>query len=130
MLRDGASQSRYERRAGTIWELQMTFVKSLAVMTFAAATAFTVATTSVRADDCDDIVDALKKLNERIMNDKNDAKTVPAICAAIGQVLGVVKAAREAAAECYEEGKKRDEILLTLDKATKEMDGQVDQTCK
>jgi hypothetical protein len=102
--------------------------KSFAMAAFVAAIA--VAAIPARADDCDDIMDALKKLNERIMNSKDDAKTVPAICAAIGQVLGVVKAAREAAAECYDDGRKRDDILATFDKTTKEMDGQLDQTCK
>ena len=104
--------------------------KKFLIAAFALSAAVAVAASSARADDCDDIMDALKKLNERIMNSKDDAKTVPAVCAAIGQVLGVMKAAREAAAECYEEGKKRDDILSTFDKTTKEMDAQVDQTCK
>ena len=75
-------------------------------------------------------MDAVKKLNERVMNSKDDAKTTPAVCAAIGQVVGIMKAGREVAAECYDEGSKRDTILLALDKATKEMDGQLDSLCK
>ena len=104
--------------------------KFLATAVFASAAAIAIAATTARADDCDDIMAELKKLNERVINDKNDAKSPLAICAAIGQVLGIVKASREAAAECYEDGAKRDGILLTFDNATKEMEGQVNGVCK
>ena len=95
-----------------------------------AAVALTFAANASQADDCDDIMDALKKLNERVINSKDDAKTPLAICAAIGQVLGIIKSSREAAAECYDEGRKRDNILVTFDKASKEMEGQIDGVCK
>jgi hypothetical protein len=96
----------------------------------AVAMAFTVAATTAQADDCDDIMDALKKLGERVMNYKDDAKTPLAVCGAVGQVLGILKASREAAAECYDEGDKRSKILLDLDKVNKEMESQVDSLCK
>jgi len=100
------------------------------ILAVAAVVGFTVAAATAQADECDDIMDAVKKLNERVMNSKDDAKTTPAVCAAIGQVVGIMKAGREVAAECYDEGSKRDTILLALDKATKEMDGQLDSLCK
>jgi hypothetical protein len=108
----------------------MTFRRALATMAIAAAVAFTVAGTAAQADDCDDIMDAMKKLSERVMNAKDDAKTPLAVCGAIGQVLGILKASREAAAECYDDGAKRSKILLDLDKVNKEMEGQVDSLCK
>jgi hypothetical protein len=101
-----------------------------AAVVMAALAGFIVTSTPVRADDCDDIVGELKKLSERVMNDKNDTKTGPAICAAIGQVLGIIKATREVAAECYDDGKKRSDILLNFDKTAKEMEGQIDSVCK
>jgi hypothetical protein len=45
-------------------------------------------------------------------------------------VLGIIKATREVAAECYDDGKKRTDILLNFDKAAKEMEGQIDSVCK
>ena len=108
-------------------------MKTRGILTTAAiatAVVFTLATTTAQADDCDDIMDALKKLGESVMNDKDDAKTPLAVCGAVGQVLGILKASREAAAECYEDGAKRSKILLDLDKVNKEMEGQVDSLCK
>ena len=87
---------------------------------------------SARADDeqdCDDLQAELKKLAERVMN-TNDPKAIGPVCAATGQLLGIMKASREVAAECYDDGRKRDQILLTFDKATKEMEAKIDSVCK
>jgi len=79
--------------------------------------------------DCDKIMDELKKLAERVMN-TNDPKAIGPVCAATGQLLGIIKASREVAAECYDEGKKRDQLLLTFDRATKDMESKIDSVCK
>ena len=79
--------------------------------------------------DCDNIMDELKKLAERLMN-TNDPKGVGPVCAATGQLLGILKASREVAAECYEEGRKRDQLLVTFDRATKEMESKIDSVCQ
>src|SRR3954447_10232287 len=84
-----------------------------------AATIACVAAGAARADDdedCNNIMDELKKLSERLMN-TTDPKGIGPVCAATGQLLGIIKASREVAAECYDEGRKRDQILLTFDKA-------------
>src|SRR5262245_21118172 len=108
----------------------MTISRFLMAAVLAGATAFAVASARADDDECDDLIDAVKKLNERIMHAKDDAKTPLAVCWAVGQVVGAMKAAREVAAECYDEGKKRDGILATFDKTTKEMEGQFDSMCK
>jgi hypothetical protein len=106
---------------------------SAILRTALAATALMVAAMGpVLADDdedCDNIMDELKKLAERIMN-TNDPKAVGPVCAATGQLLGIIKASREVAAECYDEGKKRDRILVTFDRAAKEMEEKIDSVCK
>ena len=79
--------------------------------------------------DCDNIMDELKKLAERLMN-TSDPKGVGPVCAATGQLLGIIKASREVAAECYDEGRKRDQILLTFDKASKDMESKIAEVCK
>ena len=80
-------------------------------------------------EDCNNIMDELKKLSERLMN-TSDPKGVGPVCAATGQLLGIIKASREVAAECYDEGRKRDQILLTFDKAAKDMETKIDSVCK
>src|SRR6476660_8064611 len=87
---------------------------------------------AARADDdedCNNIMDELKKLAERLMN-TSEPKGVGPVCAATGQLLGIIKASREVAAECYEEGRKRDQLLLTFDRASKEMETKIDSVCK
>ena len=109
----------------------MRFIALLRVAAFGAVIAC-LAADAARADDdedCNNIMDELKKLSERLMN-TNDPKGVGPVCAATGQLLGIIKATREVAAECYEEGKKRDQILLTFDRAAKDMESKIDSVCK
>jgi hypothetical protein len=104
-----------------------TFCRSAAI-----AVAICLAAGAARADDdqdCDNIMDELKKLSERLMN-TTDPKGIGPACAATGQLLGIIKASREVAAECYDEGRKRDRILLTFDKASKDMESKIDSVCK
>jgi hypothetical protein len=99
------------------------------IVAFAVVVAFAISAQSVRADDCDDILGELKKLSEQLMNTA-DPKGVGPVCAATGELLGIMKASREVAAECYEEGKKRDDILVSFDKGIKDIQGNVDSACK
>jgi hypothetical protein len=104
----------------------------LRIAAAAAAIVFAVAGNALAQDDdqdCDNIMGELKKLAERLMN-TTDPKGVGPVCAATGQLLGIMKASREVAAECYDEGRKRDNLLVTFDKATKEMEGKIDSVCK
>ncbi len=93
------------------------------------AIGFTLSGQAVRAVDCDDIVDELKKLTERVIN-TSEPRGVGPVCAATGQLPGITKATREVAAECYEDGRKRDGILLAFDRGIKEMEGKIDSVCK
>ena len=110
-------------------------MRMASVFKAAAATAAVlfIAVGAARAQDddkeCDDIMDELKKLTERLMN-TTEPKGIGPVCAATGQLLGIIKASREVAAECYDEGRKRDQILLTFDKASKEMESKIDSVCK
>ena len=86
--------------------------------------------TPVRAQACAEIVDTLKKLSHRVMDDKDEAKSAPAICAAISQVLGIMKATREVAAWCYDNNQTRSEVLLDFDKTSKQMESQINSVCE
>ena len=105
--------------------------QAVRIVAIAAAMAFAVGTAFAQDDDkeCDDSMDELKKLAERFMN-TSEPKGVGPVCAATGQLLGIMKASREVAAECYGDGKKRDQLLVTFDKATKDMEGKIDSVCK
>ncbi len=107
-------------------------ITSCRAVAAAAAVIACLAAGAARADDdqdCDNIMDELKKLSERLMN-TSDPKGIGPVCAATGQLLGIIKASREVAAECYDEGRKRDQILLTFDKASKDMESKIDSVCK
>jgi uncharacterized membrane protein len=95
-----------------------------------AVLAFIVGGTFARADDCDDEQDEIKKLVERVINNNDSPKGVGPVCSATGQILGITKAAREVAAECYDDGDKRTQILAAYDKAVKEMEEKIDGVCK
>lgn len=111
----------------------MPILPMLRTATVAAALTFAVAGGALAQDDddenCDNIMDELKKLTERVMG-ANDPKEVGPLCAATGQLLGIIKASREVAAECYDEGKKRDRILDVFDKAARDMETKINSVCK
>jgi len=104
-----------------------TIVHAVALVT---ALGWMAAGQTARADDCDDEQDELKKLVERVINNSGDPKGVGPVCAFTGQLVGITKAGREIAAECYDDGKKRDEILAGMDKAIKEMEDKIGGICK
>jgi hypothetical protein len=82
-------------------------------------------------EDCDDVMEELTKLADQVNKEKGAARTPLAICAVNGQILGVVRASREAAAECYDSGsKKRTDLLAGFDKAKKDLEGQISSMCK
>ena len=86
------------------------------------------ASSATRADDCDDIVNAIKKVGEAVM--KKDAKTPPAICAGMGQALGLMQSTRIVAEECYDEGKKRDDLMKDMAESAKVFQDEIDSMCK
>ena len=81
-------------------------------------------------EDCDDIMTELQELSEQVTKDRASAKSPLAVCAATGQILGVVKASREVASECFEAGKKRDDFLARFERTVKELEGQIGSRCK
>jgi hypothetical protein len=117
-----------------IVEVPMT-TRHLTIRTFLLAAAFaTVGAFSAAAaepaanpadEDCDDIMAELKELSDTVAKDKANARTPQAACAVNGQLLGIAKASRAAAAECYDPGKQRDDTVAALDKAVKDMEGAI-----
>jgi hypothetical protein len=85
---------------------------------------------AARADDCDDEQDEIKKLVERVINNNTNPQGIGPVCSATGQILGITKAAREVAAECYDDGNKRTAILASYDKGIKEMEEKITGVCK
>ena len=110
----------------------MTIRTVLLAAAFASAAALSAAAEPAQSDDedCDDIMSELQELVEQVTKDRAGAKSPLAVCAATGQVLGVVKASREVASECYETGKKREDFLASFNKTVKELEGQIGSRCK
>ena len=112
----------------------MSVLAMLRTVALAAALTMVVASAALADDDdddedCDNIMDELKHLTERVIS-ANDPKEVGPVCAATGQLLGIMKASREVAAECYDEGEKRDRLVATFEKAAKEMEAKINTVCK
>jgi len=81
-------------------------------------------------DDCEDIMDELKELTDQVKKEQAVPKSRLASCADTGQVLGIVKASRTVAAECYDASKKRDDLFADFDKALQQLEGRINSTCK
>jgi hypothetical protein len=108
----------------------MTLKTIVHAVALTALLAFVATGPQARADDCDDEQDEIKKLIERVINNNSNPQGIGPICAATGQILGITKAAREVAAECYDDGGKRDQILAAYDKGIKQMEEKIGGVCK
>src|SRR5258705_4527367 len=97
--------------------LEERIVKTTKFLAVAIVVILSSASSATRADECETAVDALKKLGDVVT--KKDAKTTPAICAAMGQVLGLAQSVRIIAKECYDEGKKRDDLMKDMAESAK-----------
>jgi hypothetical protein len=106
----------------------MTFRVGSTCAAVAIALVSIMATSSARADDCDDIVGALKKYGERIMT--RNATTPLAICAAMGEAVGIMRSVKVVADECFEEGKKRDDLMKGMEESAKTMETEIAKECK
>jgi hypothetical protein len=131
--RDDATQKRYDvASVFLLWEVPMT-TRNLTIRKFLLAAAFAAAGALHAAaepaapadEDCDDIMEELKELSDTVAKDKGSARTPQAACAVNGQLLGIAKASRAAAAECYDPGKQRDDTVAALDKLVKDMEGAI-----
>jgi hypothetical protein len=108
----------------------MLFRTIVQVFALTAVLGFISAGQMARADDCDDEQDEIKKLIERVINNNTSPQGIGPVCSVTGQILGITKAAREVAAECYDDGKKRDAILAAYDKGIQDMEGKIGGMCK
>jgi hypothetical protein len=81
-------------------------------------------------DDCDDIMDELKELAEEVVKEQNVPMSRPAGCVAKGQLLGVIRASRAVAKECYGKGnKKLDDLLAGFTKAQQDVEKRIMGNC-
>jgi hypothetical protein len=117
-------------KLGSTGDIDMNFKAIVHGIALIAVLGFISAGQAARADDCDDEQDELKKLIERVINYTPNPQGIGPVCAATGQILGVTKAAREVAAECYDDGRKRTKILEEYDKGIQEMESKINGVCK
>jgi hypothetical protein len=81
-------------------------------------------------EDCDDIMDVLKELDEQVRKDQAAPKSRLMSCADSGQLLGIAKASRAVAQECYDKGKRRDELVASFEKIQQQLEGRIGSACK
>jgi hypothetical protein len=96
----------------------------------AAAPAPTTSDADDDDEECDDIMDVLKKLDEQVRSEQGGAKSTPMSCADTGQLLGIAKASRVVANECYDKGKRRDELVAGFSKIQQQLEGRIGSACK
>jgi hypothetical protein len=94
----------------------------------AVAAVLAIASTSAGADECEDVVASLKKRGDAIM--KVDHKANPRICAAMGQLLGIIQSIRVVAEECYDEGKERTDLMKEMAESAKVFEDGIEKDCK
>ena len=106
----------------------MKLASSLNCLTVMLAVALSIVSSSSRADECDDIIAALKKHGDRVP--LTDAKTPAAFCAAVGQLHGIMVSIREIAKQCFDEGQKRTDIMKDMNEGANGMQSQIEARCK
>ena len=94
----------------------------------AVAAVLAMAATTAGADECEDVVAALKKRGDAMM--KVDHKANARICAAMGELLGIIRSVRIVAEECYDEGKERTDLMKEMAESAKAMEEGIEKDCK
>jgi len=80
------------------------------------------------ADECSDMTKGVKTLIDKI--DPGAAENDAARCAAYSEGLGLMKVFRIVTDECLPEGDKRIAGLADLDRAIRNLQGQIDRKCQ
>ena len=86
------------------------------------------AASTARADECDDAVAAINKKMDEIRATRKEGDKLPTLCARMGRISGLTTAVGIIAKQCFDEGKKRDDLIK--DAAETEQALEVDNLCK
>jgi hypothetical protein len=97
-------------------------------VTITLTVALSIASSSARADECDDVIASLKKYGDGIS--PSNANSQVAACTAVGQLHGIMVAIREIARQCLDEGRNRDAILKDMKVGLSGMQEIIDTKCK
>ena len=100
-------------------------MKQAALFTVIAVWALT---HSAQADECDDVVSAINRQMSQIRATRQEGDSRTAICARLGRISGLTQALGIVAAQCMDEGRKRD--ALVKDAAQTESALEVDNVCR
>jgi hypothetical protein len=106
----------------------MKLASSLNCATVVLAIALSVGSSAARADECDDVITALKQHGDGI--NIKEPKSTPEFCASIGRLHGLMVSINEIAKQCLDEGSKRSDIMKDMNVGTKGMQEVMDKQCK
>jgi ABC-type dipeptide/oligopeptide/nickel transport system permease subunit len=101
---------------------------ALAVTAVAAAALFGLAAGARAADECDKITENIKAMIGKI--DDKAAKTEAGKCAAMGQMLGLMRMVRIVREECMSESEERTNELAKLDGIVRGLATGADMQCR
>jgi len=101
-------------------------MKHAVLFTVVAACAITAV--PVLADECDDVVSAINRQMAQIRASRAEGDSRTAICARLGRISGLTQALGMVAAQCMDEGGKREALIK--DAAQTESALEVDNVCR
>jgi hypothetical protein len=101
---------------------------SLHCVTIGLAVVLSIGASAARADECDDVITALKRHGDGI--NIKEAKSPAEFCASIGRLHGLMVSINEIAKQCLDEGRERTAIMKDMNEGTKGMQELMDKQCK
>src|SRR5262245_42695649 len=107
----------------------MKLVSPVNCVTVVLSLALSGASSSARADECDDIIATLKQHGDGVP--LKEAKSQLEFCASVGRLHGIMVSVREIAKQCFDEGEKRSATMKDVnDEGLKAMQDIMDSRCK
>jgi hypothetical protein len=97
-------------------------------VTVALAVALNLGSSAARADECDDIITALKQHGDGI--NIKESKSPREFCASIGRLHGLMVSINEIAKQCLDEGRERTAIMKDMNAGITGMQELMDKQCK
>ena len=106
----------------------MKFASSVQAATVILTVASSIGWSAARADECDDVITALKKHGDGI--NIKESKSVPEFCVSIGRLHGLMVSINEIAKQCLDEGRERAALMKDMNTGMTGMQELMDKQCK
>jgi hypothetical protein len=98
------------------------------MLTLTAGILLAVGSSAARADECDDVVNAIKQRIDALRTTRKPDDSRTTICARLGRVSGLTQAIGIVASECLDEGAARTALMKDAEGTEKAL--EVDNVCR